>query len=175
MSRMIKTALTLALVAALSAWALPVLAQQDQAGSTLTVQVRDLELRQDASFLSPVAGMLHYGDQVTATSRQGEWIEVQQMMGEQSGWAHQSALTDQELDLQAGGSMTGGADSDEVALAGKGFNRQVESEYRQGHPGMHYDWIDWMETIRIEPAEMQTFKDAGESAAVGQAPGGGAQ
>ncbi len=137
----------------------------EEAESSLTVQVRELELRQEASFLSPVITVLRYGDQVTIISRQGEWAQVSALFSDMSGWAHMSGLTEEELDLNAGqGSLFGGADSDEVALAGKGFNQAVEAEHRSTNPGLRYDWIDWMEAVKVSPEESQAFLTFGEMA-----------
>ena len=159
-----RTSTIIVLAALALALALPAAAQD---AASLTVQVRELELRQEASFLSPVVGLLHYGQQVAVAQRQGEWLQVTAAMGGQTGWAHASALTDEDLDLDSGSGFSGGADSDEVALAGKGFNQTVETEYRLSNPGMRYDVIDWMESINISPEEKQAFLDQGKAEAGG--------
>jgi hypothetical protein len=57
-----------------------------------------------------------------------------------------------------------------VALAGKGFNAEVEAQYRKGHQNANYPAVDQMERVRISPQEMVAFLDQGE---VKPAAGGG--
>jgi hypothetical protein len=48
---------------------------------------------------------------------------------------------------------------DEVAMATKGFNAQVEADYRQGNPQLNYTNIDrWEEQTRV-PDPFKTFLD----------------
>lgn len=81
-----------------------------------------------------------------------------------------SALTDQELDLQAGAEAAQSSVSGkEMALAGKGFNAQVEAQYRQQNGG-NYAQVDRMEAQAFEPNQLMAFLQQG-----GVQPQGGAQ
>jgi hypothetical protein len=44
-----------------------------------------------------------------------------------------------------------------VALAGKGFNEQVESSFRKQNKNLDYTWINRMETFKVSPDQMRSF------------------
>lgn len=140
------------------------------APATMSVQVRETQLRSTPSFLGKVVGQLAYGDRVIKQASQGAWMKV--TAGDTVGWVHQSALTAKRIVLTAGqtdAQVT--ASSDEVALAGKGFNADVEKRFKADHQNVDFSWIDWMGTLRIEQGEMQRFLQAGGL----QPPAGGVQ
>ena len=53
------------------------------------------------------------------------------------------------------------ATSDELALAGKGFNKQVEEQFSSDNPDADYAWIDWMEQVVVSQDEMRRFQEEG--------------
>ena len=64
--------------------------------------------------------------------------------------------------LQAGAEdVERAATTDELALAGKGFNSQVEERYRSDHPELDFTWIDRMETFGASAEEVRRFLDEG--------------
>lgn len=134
----------------------------------MSVQVRDGQLRAAPSFLGTVVGSLAYGDRVDVQQQQGDWMEVTSRG--QKGWVHSSALTTKSITMGGGGrDAQMKASGKEVALAGKGFNAEVEAQYRKGHQNANYAAVDRMELVRISPQEMAAFLDKGE---VKPAPGG---
>ena len=138
-------------------------------GAALTVQVRDGQVRATPSFLGKIVGTLHYGDRVTALDQNGDWNKVN--TARIRGWMHRSALTKGNISLRAGESNAPlAASGDELALAGKGFNKQVESAFKAKNPQMDYAWVDRMETMKVSPEEMAQFLRQG-----GLSPQGGAQ
>ena len=128
---------------------------------TMSVQVRDGQLRATPSFLGAVVGALNYGDQVDVQQQQGDWMQVN-TKGQQ-GWVHNSALTTKSVSVGGGGKDAQlKASGKEVALAGKGFNAEVEAQYRKGHQNANYAAVDQMEGVRISPQEMVAFLEQGE-------------
>jgi SH3-like domain-containing protein len=102
-----------------------------------------------------------YGDRVTVSEERGDWKKVS-LNRKAQGWIHDSALTTKQIVLKAGQrdvatSVSGG----EIALAGKGFNKEVESQYRQSNRNLDYTWVDRMETFRVSPSQVERFMDAG--------------
>jgi len=151
MSRCSLVVTTLLLLIALAALA----AQQ------LSVQVRSTSLRQRPSYLGPVTTEVIYGTRVEVLETRGPWRHVRTPDGK-TGWMHDSALSEKKLGLQAGESDAQvAADSDELALAGKGFNEQVERTYREENPQVDYTWVDRMAAWRVTPAESQEFLQRG--------------
>jgi uncharacterized protein YgiM (DUF1202 family) len=127
----------------------------------MSVQVKEGQLRSSASFLAPIVGKVTYGDQVETLQQQGDWIEVKRTQ-ELGGWIHQSALTRKRIVLSAGGEAAPvAASGQEVSLAGKGFNAEVESKYSMANTNVDYEWVDRMEAIRITPLEMANFLKEG--------------
>ncbi len=114
------------------------------AAKEMSVQVRDGQLRSRASFLGTVTGTVAYGDRVTVNQVQAGWCEVATATGA-TGWIHESALTPKRVELSSGaGDARTGASGEEVALAGKGFSKEVEAEYKKQNKDIDYTWVDWM-------------------------------
>jgi len=47
-----------------------------------------------------------------------------------------------------------------VALAGKGFNKEVEAQYKD-EKQLDYTWVDRMEGYRVSPEQVLAFLQAG--------------
>lgn len=125
-------------------------------GAIIIVQVKDGQVRATPSFLAQVVATLHDGDRVTVLNQSGGWAQVS--TGRVRGWMHPSVLTAQTLSFQAGSRNAPlAASSDELSLAGKGFNQQVESAYRTRHPNQDYTWVNRMETWDVSPGEIRDF------------------
>lgn len=140
------------LVMAVTVWA---------ASDTYSVYVRKGQMRQQPSFLGQVIKELPYGEHVEVLSKNPPWLEVKDAAGD-TGWMHISALTSKRVKLQRDeSSAKSSATSDEIALAGKGFNQAVESAMKSDRTTAAYDWVDYMEQIVITPAEMQQFLSQG--------------
>jgi uncharacterized protein YgiM (DUF1202 family) len=132
------------------------------AETRLSVQVREGQLRSTPSFLGKIVAKPSYGERVTLLQDQGTWKKVATQGGVQ-GWMHTSALTTKNIVLRAGAAnvqttATGG----EIALAGKGFNEEVEKQYKNLNRNLDYAWINRMERFQVSPEEMQAFLKQGE-------------
>jgi hypothetical protein len=129
---------------------------------TLSVQVRDGQLRGTPSFVGNIVGRLSYGDRVTLIREQGDWREVSAQAGPR-GWMHASALTTKTIVLKAGtASVQTGATGGEIALAGKGFSEEVEKQYKSQNPQLDFAWVDRAERFQVSPEEIQAFLKQGE-------------
>ena len=138
------------------------------AAKVMHVQVRDGQVRENPSFLGKIVSSVSYGQSVSVLEEQGSWMKVSLPTGT-SGWMHVSALTDKQLALSSGSGAAQGVSGKEMALAGKGFSAQVETDYRRTHGG-DYAAIDRMEHITYSPAALLAFLAQG-----GIKPEGGAQ
>ena len=151
MSRRRSGAIALVLLIALSAIA----AQQ------LSVQVRETKLRQRPSYLGATTTALAYGTRVDVLESRGPWHHVRTPAG-QTGWLHDSALTEKELALQSGDTdQAVSADGDELALAGKGFSEEVERAFREGNSSVDYRWVDRMSLWSVSPEVSRQFLEVG--------------
>jgi hypothetical protein len=131
-------------------------------GQLMSVQLKSADLREKASPFGAISGSLAYGDRVIVAEQSGPWCHVKKAPeGDLAGWVHISALTEKHILLKAGGDTSTGASSDEVAIAGKGFNPQVESQYKNANAKLDFATIDKMEKIKIPLPEIRAFVDAG--------------
>ncbi|MFH1984919.1 MAG: SH3 domain-containing protein [Pseudomonadota bacterium] len=137
----------------------------------MTVQVREGMLRTAPSFLARPAGTLKYADPVDVLSNRNGWFQVRSVTGTPvTGWIHGSALTSKSIVLVAGAKNAElAARSDEVALAGKGFNESVEASYRETHQELDFTWVDRMETFTVAPRQILVFLEEGGVAGKGGA------
>lgn len=137
---------------------------------TMSVQVKEGQVRSSASFLGAIVARLAYGERVEVVQDRGNWLRVAVRGGGQ-GWMHASALTTKNIVLKAGtGDVQTSATSGEIALAGKGFSEEVEREYKQRNRSLDYTWVDRMERFQVSPEQMQAFLKEGN---VVPAEGGG--
>ena len=137
------------------------LCQSLSAAGTMSVQIKKGVLKSLPSFLGQNVGTVTYGERVTPMLREGEWIKV--LTRTQQGWLHATALTDKQIVLESGSSQAAtGVSSSEIMLAGKGFNSQVESKYREENPKLRFDRVDAMERYSVSPETERRFAQRGQ-------------
>ena len=138
---------------------------------TMSVQVKKCQLRNKPSFLGRIITNLSYADKVTVKKENDDWYEVIPVNKKSGGWVHVSALSSKDIILKPGSQdIKNAASSDELALAGKGFNEQVENDFKKKNKNADFAWVDKMEKIIISTNEMQSFlKDGGLKAEGGDA------
>lgn len=130
------------------------------AAEEFTVQVRDAPLRAEPMPFGKVIGTLRYGERVDAQESQRDWRRIK--ASSRNGWVHLSALTEQSLSMQSGkGGGSSSASSQEVALAGKGFNADVEASYRKNNK-LDYHWLDRMEKMGVSESRLLEFARKGD-------------
>ncbi len=140
---------------------LAVTAAQSSRARTMAVQTAETDLRAAPNYFSAVRAKLTYTETVEVLGTQAGWSQVRDAQGRE-GWIHSSALTRKALTLAATGEAVGtGVTTEEQALAGKGFNPQVEEEFRGRNQEVNYDAVDAMEQRRITPQEALDFLAAG--------------
>ena len=104
----------------------------------------------------------------------GENVQVLERRGQERivpkraalGWVHSSAVTRQTVGLLPG-PLTGSqgtlenpqvdATSDELALAGRGFNSDIESSFQESETQLPFDQIDAMEATVVSVEQARTF------------------
>lgn len=128
-----------------------------KAADLMSVQVKQTQLRETPAYIGKIIAALNYGDSVTVLDKKPGWLKVSSQGGI-AGWVNQSALTSGKLALSAGaGGSKMGADDNEIATAGKGFNAQVESEFKNKHKNVDFTWVDKMEQITITHDRRREF------------------
>ena len=139
--------------------------------SVMSVQVKQGYIRRVPSFLGKIVAIRTYADRVMVVEQKNGWSRILSSPPVSGGWIHTSALTPKKIVLSAGqDDVTHAASRDELALAGKGFNRQVESEFKSQNPDFDYMWIDRMEQFVVSQTQIERFVADG-----GLTPEGGRQ
>lgn len=136
---------------------------------TLTVKVQTTYVRKEPKFYSSPLATLAAGESVTQIGSQDGWFKVRTAKGVE-GWIHSQAVQTGKFALAAmDQTLKTSATADEVALAGKGFNKQVEEEYKSRNKGINFDEVDRMLKIRVIPDELRRFLMEGKLAEFGGA------
>jgi len=131
----------------------------------MNVQVKNGQVRETPSFLGKIVKTLAYGDKVWAIEESNGWtkINVSNNAGPSiSGWIHTSSLTKDKIALKSGKSVESGTTSDEIALAGKGFDKQIEGEFKRKNPNLNFKLVDKMESIVISEQQIESFIKEGK-------------
>jgi hypothetical protein len=125
---------------------------------TAYVAVKNAELRTSASFFAGKKGALAYGEAVTIAKEDGKWTLVKSSSNAAlSGWLSSANLTSKRI-LPASGSS---ASAQELALAGKGFNKEVEDSYKQRQSDLNYKDLDAVESISVPNNRLLVFINEG--------------
>jgi len=118
------------------------------------VTAKNIELKSDTGFFSSGKGRLDYGAVVTVLQIDGKWAEVRSSAGSSiSGWTALANLSAKKI---LPGSGSSGATASEVALAGKGFNQEIENVYKAGGT-LNYADVDRTEAQRVSRQELYDF------------------
>ena len=141
------------LIILLSAWGLP---GEAFAGRTLQVGVKSGPLRATPNPFGKILATLGYGERVEELETSGAWQRVR--YGKADGWMHSTLLSTRAASLSAGKRNVGSAaSSEDLTLAGKGFNDQVEAAYRKQNASLDYATIDRMEKQVVTQKQMSGF------------------
>ena len=131
-----------------------------QSAKQMSVTVKETQVRATPSYMGRILAVLTYGDRVDVLAEQSGWARVRVASGE--GWVHLSALTAKKVVLRSGSQNVGtSASSGEVALAGKGFNQEVEDKYKQDND-LDYTWVDRMGGYTVTPEQVLVFLEQGD-------------
>lgn len=135
----------------------------------MSIQIKKGSLRTAPSFLGKVMANVSYGDRVSVMQVKRDWSKVSPIKNDKAGWIHKSALSKKKIVLKADAKQNVGASSGELALAGKGFNSEVESEFKAKNKDIDFTWIDKMEKFKVSHAQMQAFLSTGSVTSKGGA------
>ena len=135
----------------------------------MSIKVKETQLRATPSYMAKIVSVLAYGDRVTVIEKQKDWARVSFPAKKVEGWVNLSALQDKAIVLKAGSeNVAKEASSGDVALAGKGFNADVEAKYKQDNK-LDYSWVDRMEGFVVTPQQVAAFFTQGGLAIEGGA------
>ena len=126
---------------------------QARKGGTMYVAAKNIELKSSTSFFASAKGTLAYGAMVTILQISGKWAEVRSVANSAvSGWTSVANLSAKRIVSGSASSAT----ASEVALAGKGFNQEIENAYK-AKGTLNYADVDRVEAQRVSKKELQNF------------------
>jgi hypothetical protein len=129
---------------------------------TLVVKIKTTHIRKDPQFYAQSLAVLRAGDSVETISTQDGWIKVRTAAGV-IGWIHSSSVEQKKFRLSAlDKSLKTQASAGEVALAGKGFNKQVEESFREKNPNLSFVTVDAMLLLVLTPEKIAGFLKDGK-------------
>lgn len=132
------------------------------ASGRVTVMVEQTKVRKAKAFYAPAVATVRYQDSLEAGPAEDGWLPV--TVSGKKGWLHESAVASKAGKVRAGSwSGTDEATDEEVTLAGKGFNEEVEKAYRSGHGDLDFAGVDAMEDRTVTDAELLSFLRAGKT------------
>jgi len=125
---------------------------------TVTVVTKENAIRESCRFFSPVKATVHYGDTLEVVSQEGDWFRVK--FRSTQGCIHKSAISKKSFslsELNVTGSQKQSPSGQEVALAGKGFNPQVEAAYRNQNPQLKFGEVNAIEGYKVFESRLIEF------------------
>lgn len=129
---------------------------------TLVIQVKTTNLKKEPVFYAETVAVLNNGEQVEKIGEQAGWYKVKTKNGRE-GWLHSSAVKKKKFSLFAmDKQVKSEASAEEVALAGKGFNKQVEEKYKANNPSISFVEVDKMLKLKVTPRQLKTFLEKGK-------------
>jgi SH3-like domain-containing protein len=130
----------------------------------VSVHVKQTLLRTNPSFVSPSLSTLTYAEQVESQKSENGWKYVTSLKSGTLGWVHESALSSKTIVLQNTSKLSNTSVSQsEVLMAGKGFNKEVEKEYKKQHTTLNFTLVDQIEkTPSLQPQQLTTFANNGK-------------
>ena len=124
--------------------------------TTITVLVQETALRKRAQSYAPSVGTARLGQKFESAGQEAGFYKTS------SGYIHSSAVTARKVSLGSDDSVGGSASSEEVTLAGKGFNAQVEKSYGAKNGGtVDFGAVNAMERRSVGEAALFDFLRAG--------------
>lgn len=137
------------------------------AGTTpkeVSVTAKEGNVKVKADHMSKNVEVVVYGDKLKVVSKENDWFQVTTSSGK-SGWIHISATTTKKIKLEKDAQVGDkSASNDEVALAGKGFNKQVEQAYVQDNPEVAraFQQVNQIEARKVPLAQLSAFIKQGK-------------
>lgn len=134
------------------------LAQGTVFGEEVIVRTKTGQIRSQNRFYAPIVLTVSFEDRLEVISEQGDWFNVK--FDGKEGWIHSSAVNlkkPKELRPVLLGAEMAPEEADEVTLAGKGFNPQVEKDMQKKHAELDFSKVDQIESRTPDGKKLETF------------------
>jgi hypothetical protein len=130
-------------------------------GATLTVTRKTTKLRAQKKMFSPAVAELREGDKLAFERRDGAWLSVRQ--GQLAGWLHETDVSANPDVRLSGEGLRENYSASETSAARKGFNPQVEKNYRGKNPNLDaaFRLVDELQARGTPESEVAAFLSEG--------------
>jgi hypothetical protein len=126
-----------------------------------TVQVREIAVKTSPNYLASTISTLKYGAGVEVEREDGNWYKIINP----SGYIPKNATGKSSGSVDASQRYAAtGVTHDETALAGKGFNPQVEGQYKSSSASLAraYTQVDKVERMTVSSSTLDNFITRGQ-------------
>ncbi len=126
-----------------------------EVGDTNYVAVEKSYIKSSTWFFAKKVGSVYYGDGVEIIEEKGAWVKVS--LAEDSsvtGWISEKSLTSKKIVLRDNNRLS--TSTEELALAGKGFSKEVEDSYKKNNT-LDFSLVDAMEKQTLSDDEIINF------------------
>lgn len=130
-------------------------------GDPLIVTRKQTKLRAQKRAFAPGVQDLVEGDKLEFLAKEGAWISARYQ--QTTGWLHGSDVTERKDVRLSGQGVRETYSAAETGAAKKGFNPQVERQYRLDNPALDaaFAKVDALEKVRVDDTELRTFLEQG--------------
>jgi len=130
-------------------------------GATLTVTRKTTKLREQKRLFAPAVAELHEGDKLALERKEGAWLAV--ISAKLHGWLHETDVSSKPEVRLSGEGVRENYSASETAAARKGFNPEVEKEYRTRKPELEaaFRLVDRLQAREVGEDELRAFLIAG--------------
>ncbi|MEE9549916.1 MAG: hypothetical protein V3W08_05905 [Candidatus Binatia bacterium] len=122
----------------------------------ITVRVKEAKICKEKVYRLPFVATVKRGDLLEEISMEEDWYKVK-TAADKVGWIKASSVLPSKVELTTEETGLEQVAEAEVTLAGKGFNEQVEREYREENPDLDFDIVDQIEKIGIDERDLEKF------------------
>jgi hypothetical protein len=131
-------------------------------GDTLVVTRKTTKLRAQKRAFAPAVAVLKEGDRLAFQKKEGAWLSVK--FDKLTGWLHEGDVSTKTDVRLSGDGLRENYSTSETAAAKKGFNPQVEKQYRDGNPNLEraFQLVDQLQGRAVSEDEIRAFLTAGK-------------
>lgn len=127
------------------------------------ISVSGTRLLSRHSAFSKTIDRLDAGTQVTVIKKYGSYLKVK--TSDSQGWIAARSVQTKKPKIGYSDKKTSDTSSEEVAAATKGFNSDVEGQYKKDNPKLDYDGLDKIEartTVADPVKDLADFREKGK-------------
>lgn len=130
-------------------------------GDTLTVTRKTTKLRTQKRLFAAALAELVEGDRLAVEQKEGPWYQAKYR--ELVGWLHETDVSTNKDVRLSGEGMRENYSASETSAARKGFNPQVEKEFRNGRPSLEaaFQLLDAIQSRVVGEDRLMRFLSEG--------------